>query len=83
VTALPGAEWHQQVTLHLSLYEHVPAVIKAAIKREHDMLADHLEIGPLPQALLNYVRAEYLDRRYQGYEPAVWYDLVNALPGER
>jgi hypothetical protein len=72
VDASGDDEWHRQVMLHLTLHEQVPPSVGAALRREHDMLADRLDIGPLPQALLHYVRDEYLGRRYEGYEGQVW-----------
>ena len=35
-------------------------------------MTDRLEIGPIPQALLPYVRAEFIDRRYLGFPGPVW-----------
>jgi hypothetical protein len=77
VDASGDEEWHRRVTLHLALHDHVPPPIRAALRREHDILTDHLDIGPLPQALLHYVRAEYVGRRYEGYEGEVWRSLIS------
>jgi hypothetical protein len=70
--------WHQQVMLRLVLHDDVPPTIRAAIRYEHDMLTDRLDIGPLPQALLHYVRAEYVGRRYEGYEAEIWGHFVES-----
>jgi hypothetical protein len=70
--------WHRQVTLHLVLHTDVPPTIRAAIRRENDMLTDRLDIGPLPEALLHYVQAEYLGRTYKGYEAEVWRRFVES-----
>jgi hypothetical protein len=78
VDASGDEAWHRQVMLHLMLHAHVPLSIRAAIRREHDMAADRLDIGPLPHALLHYVRAEYVGRRYEGYDAEVWQHFVDA-----
>ena len=65
-------EWHRQVMLHLILHDRVPPQISAAIRQEHDIPNNRLDIGPVPQALLHYVRDEYLGRRYEGYEGPIW-----------
>jgi hypothetical protein len=77
VDASGDDEWHRRVMLHLVLHDHVPPPIAEAIRREHDMLTNCLHIGPLPQALLHYVRAEYVGRRYEGYEGKVWRYIVD------
>ncbi|HEX2941570.1 MAG TPA: hypothetical protein VHO91_11015 [Rhodopila sp.] len=70
--------WHRQVMLHLTLHEHVPPQIGAALRREHSMADNHLAVGPLPHALLRYVRDEYLGRRYEGYEGQVWQSFTGS-----
>lgn len=66
------AEWNTEATLYLALKADVPDAMRRAIRYEHDITADRLEIGPIPKALLPYVRAEYTDRRYEKFAGAVW-----------
>lgn len=65
-------EWREQAMLRIALVEDVPASMRAAIRQEHCMRDDVLDIGPMPKALLPYVQAEYTHRRYQGYPHEVW-----------
>ncbi len=66
------AEWHEWVMLHLRLRDAVVLPTKTAIRHEHGMEGDRLRIGPVRRALLHYVAADYLERRYQGIEGPAW-----------
>ena len=72
VDAKGDADWDAEVMLHLALRADVPHAMRRAIRYEHDITTDRLEIGPIRRALLPYVRAEYIDRRYEGFAGAVW-----------
>ncbi len=52
--------------------------MRQAIRYEYGLVADHLEIGPVRKALLHYVRADYLDRRYEGFAGPAW-EIVTDL----
>lgn len=66
------AEWHTEEVLRLRLKTDLPEPMRQAIRYEYDLLADHLAIGPVRKALSHYVRAAYLDRRFEGFAGSVW-----------
>lgn len=72
------AEWHAEDMLRLRLKDDVSDAMRQAIRYEFGLMADQLEIGPVRRALLHYVRADYLDRRYEGFAGSVW-EVVTGL----
>lgn len=72
VDARDDADWHAETTLHLNLVAGLPDAMRQAIRYENYMTSDRLVIGPVRQALLSYVRAEYINRRYEDFDGPVW-----------
>lgn len=65
-------EWHKLVTLQFRLHPDLPAPMKEAMRREHNLTGDQLIIEDVRKALTAYVSAEYVDRRYQGHPDPAW-----------
>lgn len=72
VDATEDVEWHTSAMLYLNLKADVPDAMRQAIRYEHGITTDQLEIGPVRKALLPYVRAEYLNRYYENFSGQVW-----------
>lgn len=66
------ADWHDWVMLYLRLRDVVMPPMQAAIRHEHGIVADRLDIGPVRKALMHYIAADYLERRYHGLEGPAW-----------
>lgn len=66
------AEWHDTALLTLWLRPELEESVRSAIRREHGLDGDQLVIQGIRKALLPYVAADYLDRRYHGFEGPVW-----------
>lgn len=73
VDARNDAEWYAEAMLRLTLRADIPEAMRQAIRYEHGIMTDRLEIGPISLALLPYIRAEYINRRYEGFTGAVWH----------
>ena len=72
VDAGDDIEWYTQTMLHLELKADVPDAMRQAIRHEHDITTDRFDIGPIRVALLPYIRAEYINRRYEGFDGVAW-----------
>ena len=71
------SEWWTETSLDLTLRPDLPPTLRNAIRLEHGLSeTDRLKVGPIPVALLRYVRAEYTTRRYAGYADNVWIDAA-------
>jgi hypothetical protein len=81
VGAQQDAEWHTEAMLDLELKASRPEATKAAIRYEHGIVGNKLQIGPVRKALRHYVRAEYVDRRYYGLSDAVWEETTSPERG--
>lgn len=65
--------------LGLEFKANVPEMMRQALRYDHGIDGDHLEIGSIRKAMLSYVRSDYLDRLYEGLDGAVW--NVTTKPG--
>lgn len=77
VGAAADAEWQAETMLHLKLKQELPGAMQQAIRYEQRIDGDELTIGPIRKALQRYVLAEYLDRRFEGFQGPAW-DVVQA-----
>ena len=66
------AEWHRLITLKFRLHPDLPVSMREAMRQEHELDDDHLTIENVREALAPYISADYLERRYHGYDRAVW-----------
>ena len=66
------ADWHAEATMRLRLKDDVPDAMREAIRYEYGLVTDELKIGPVRKALINYVRGDYLNRRYEGFAGPIW-----------
>lgn len=67
-------EWHTKTPLNLELRDELPEDVRQAVRHEHRMNGDRLELGLISMALHRYVRAEYTTRTYTGFPQHIWSD---------
>jgi hypothetical protein len=67
-------EWYEYASASLVLSDGLPEELRNAVRREHGLDGAVLTLGPMPRALLRYAIGTHTDRRYDGWQAAVWLD---------
>lgn len=72
VDAGGDAEWHAEEELRLRLKADLPDAMRQALRHEHGLIGDRIEVGRVRRALLRYVADDYLNRRYGASAVPAW-----------
>jgi hypothetical protein len=65
-------DWYEHASVSLVLADELPEELRSAVRHEHGLDGAVLTLGPMPRALLRYAIGTHTDRRYEGWQAAVW-----------